>query len=157
MQIAGHGRWMGNGDEWGWMGINFYPFIPRRMNGDEWVMNGWWMDRPRILFIAHSSSILHRAWHIIVQYKTSIWLVYWNYTCSCGWMGKSWSPFIPIHPHSPFICHALRYTWCWCKSVGWVWVKRYSSSNCHRMLISIQNTDLDGSICTVIYGYMSQN
>ncbi len=22
-------------------------------------------------------------------------------------MGKNWSPFIPIHPHSPFICYVL--------------------------------------------------
>ena len=39
-------------DEWGLMGISFYPYIPRLMNGHEWGMNG--DEYPHII---HSSPI----------------------------------------------------------------------------------------------------
>ncbi len=50
-------------------------------------MNKGWIDRIRILFIIYSSPSPSPS--------------------PSPWMGKNWSPFIPIHPHSPFICYVL--------------------------------------------------
>ncbi len=80
MIIAGHGRWMGDGDQWGSMGINLYPFIPRWMNG--WWMGDEWMTR------GYYSSPIHHPFLSIPLHSSIL-----------GWMGKSWSPFISI-PHS---------------------------------------------------------
>ena len=131
---------MGNGDEWGWMGINFYTFI---LQADEW---GWMEDECircgyysfsfipiHPPFIPLSSLTMYNcrsdrylkqynliSWHLRGIYMhtlpnksqqksqlrmfrlTQKWILRMNggwIGDEWGWMGKSWSPFIPI-PHS---------------------------------------------------------